>query len=202
MYLRIRNMQRNWWLLWVEVILWFNPCSAPGWDGEENWVRESVGTCELIQRQFTKQGKSFPCKQSETRNSFPVSHQQAGVPGKLRSSYIMVSKEDSNHHYNYLHFSFFARKLLSTAPCGMGCTLVVVVSCPDCDPSSSWAVQQRSPWFCASTVQQQPNVSVINTISLLNPKHSTIWDSMKKIISAESWPGGYMKSCQIFKSLP
>lgn len=114
------------------MILWFNPCSAPGWDGEENWVRESVGTCELIQRQFTKQGKSFPCKQSETRNSFPVSHQQAGVPGKLRSSYIMVSKEDSNHNYKYLHFSFFARKLLSTAPCGMGCTLVVVVSCPDC----------------------------------------------------------------------
>ena len=56
---------------------------------------------------------------------------------------------------------------------------------PCAPPASSlvgWCEEQKRPWLCVSAAQQQlKHPCVINIIFILNPKHSTIPVSRKKI---------------------
>ena len=96
--------------------------TAPRWDGWENQKGKSEKTPGLRQRQFNRQRKSCACKQSKTRNSFTISHRQAGVqpfPGKQGSIMCNGYSGRQTPSLQMSTYSFFLPSFIWWAWCHM-----------------------------------------------------------------------------------
>lgn len=144
--------------------------------------------------------------QSKTRNSSSTTHQQAGVqPFPAKQGSIMPNScLGGQMPWLQIPPSLPLLQLYSWALCHLYSvgypsrqlgSAVLAVSSPSslCTPNRLTIGQQeglKTSRLCVSAaLQQQKHQCVINIGLITNPKHSTLWNSMKKINSIQAKSG-------------